>query len=291
MMDIARYEDEDFLKTFLATQLYNGRLAIILGAGVSMGYGLPKWDDLIARAFKVAGMMRPGGLSNEEAGELILNEKCKRDQVEFAKIIYQALYEGYNFSFDSMRKNDLLLAIGAAAMVSRRGSVSNIVSFNFDDLLELFLKYMGVDVVSIAEMPSWHERSDIIVYHPHGILPHSNVGDIKSGIVFAQIHYDKIVGRANLWRQILLNIMVSNTCLFIGLSGADDNLRSLLLEAQENHVSRGIHRFWGIRFCTENDPRKSLWEERGVFQQILANHNLIPSWLFNICQEAAKKLD
>jgi hypothetical protein len=151
---------------------------------------------------------------------------------------------------------------------------------------------MGFDVKSIASMPSWSGRSDVYVYHPHGILPQKSKEEVKSGIVFAQIHYDRIVGKSgNLWRQQLLSILQSNTCLFIGLSGADNNLKSILSEVKESHACMAKHVYWGVRFSTDiNDPRKVIWEERGVYQQTLENYGKLPSWLFEICQRATQRL-
>jgi hypothetical protein len=292
MMDRSRYEDENSLKEFLAGQLYKGRLSIVLGAGASIGFGLPDWDKLVKRAFDIVSAVRPGGITNEEAAEILLSSKCQKNEIQFAKLIHEALYQDFDVSFDSIRKNDLLSSIGAITMVSRRGSVSQIVSFNYDNLVESYFRYLGFDVESFSLMPAWDTRADVQVYHPHGILPQGSKDDIKSGIVFAQIHYDRIVGESkNLWRQLLLNIFRSNTCLFVGLSGADDNLSSILNEVKDSHASTGLHLYWGVRFSNDsNDPRRSKWEDRGVFQQTLSDYNQLPSWLFEICQRAAQKL-
>lgn len=292
MMDLARFEDEHSLKDFLSKQLMQGRLSLVLGAGASFGFGLPSWNELISRSYRISNINNSNNKNNEVAAEYLLNTVCNTNEIAFASLIRKALYQDFKLSFDVIRKNELLSSVGAITMASRRGNISQVISFNFDDLLEVYLNYFGFDCESIETVPSWSSRADINVYHPHGLLSCKANSEIKRGIVFAQIHYDKIVGDSkNIWRQTLLNILRSNTCLFIGLSGNDNNLTNLLAEVKDTHVSktRGDI-FWGIRFShNENDPQKEIWEYRGVYQQTLNNYSQIPRWLFEICQLAAQQ--
>lgn len=288
LMDPIRYEDEEFLKKFLAAQLSKNRLTLVLGAGVSFGFGLPTWDDLLNRAFEPTGLKRPAGLKNEEAAEYLLNEHFKKDRIKFANNIRSALYEDLDISLNSLRRNDFLASVGAITMVSRRGSISKVVTFNFDDLLETYLTYHGFYVESVSVLPIWNSNKDLRLYHPHGFLP-NNLEPIKRGIVFTQSDYDSVVGdSSDKWRSLLLSIFRSSTCIFIGLSGADTNLSSILTEVSKTHVSMGTQCYWGIRFSNDcNDPRRSMWQERGIYQQALSTYDLIPTWLFEICQKAA----
>lgn len=291
MMDRSRFENDEALKEFLAYQLFNGRLSLILGSGVSQGFGLPGWNELISRAVSNAGISIPSEASRDTITELLLHEACKGDDIDFAKLIHQALYEGADLSFKTLHEKDLLTSIAAITMVSRRGSISQVITFNFDDLLELYLRYIGFDVESISVLPSWSGQADVRIYHPHGILPNRSKEDVKYPIVFAQIHYDKILSKGgSIWQQQLSNIMASHTCLFIGLSGEDPNLTKLLFEVKDSHASNpDDHAFWGISFSTE-ERKRSVWESRGVYQKTLVDYEQIPSWLFEICQIASQQL-
>ncbi len=293
MMDISSYQNEATLKKFLANQLLNGRLALILGAGASFGFGLPGWDELVVGAFKSVNKKKPARLNNEQAADYLLNKICSGDDIRFAKLIKKVLYKKFNIKFDELRQNPLLSSLGALTMVSRRGSVSRVISYNFDDILELYLTYFGYDVESVGVIPTWSSRADVRVYHPHGFLPTSGKDDIKSGIVFAQTHYDRIVGRdADAWRQIQIDFLRSNTCLFIGLSGNDSNLTSILEEVKGTHISQGEHIHWGVRFSDDaDDPLNNMWESKNVYPKILNSYNELPPLLFEICQIASKKLN
>ncbi len=283
------YQNAGTLKQLLAQQLYAGRLTLVLGAGVSVGFGLPNWPELISRMAAKTGVPHRPGLSPEEFAESLLTGYCRKDDIAFAELVRRVLYENYDSSLQALRRNDLLASVGALTMAASRGSVTRVVSFNFDNLLEEYLDYFGYDVTVVAEQPCWASRADVQVLHPHGILPCDKRVAITRGIVFAKMHYDRVVGKYDsAWRAQLMSIMCSTTCIFIGLSGADDNLTSMLMDTNANHVSkqRG-DKYWGIRFTQLDDPRAHIWEERGVFQQIVDRYDRIPEWLFDVCQIAA----
>jgi hypothetical protein len=289
MADAAAFEDADTLKTYLAQQLSRGRLALVLGAGISMGFGLPNWDVLTAEVARDCGFTPPPGISNEDVGDGMLRH-LGDDEVKFAAAVRRGLYGTLRFSMQDLVGKPLLVALGALTMASQRGSVSKILSFNFDDLLEKYLGYHGYVVESVGKMPYWASAADVRVFHPHGILP-SDPDRTASPIVFTQGQYDRIVGKADyVWRRLALDLICSNTCLFIGLSGRDNNLKSILTEAHPVHPAtvRG-DAFWGVRFSDRvTDPMRDTWYTRGVGQISVARYEEVPAYLLEVCQRAAE---
>ena len=92
------------------------------------------------------------------------------------------------------------------------------------------------------------------------------------------------------WRQTVLTILRRRTCLFIGLSGKDDNLDSMLNECRDQHASRGeSSAYWGITFSTaDDDVARRIWQSRGVFYNKITDYTQdLPDFLFAICQKAA----
>jgi hypothetical protein len=140
-------------------------------------------------------------------------------------------------------------------------------------------------------MPSFFNNTDVRVYHPHGILPYRNPLAASNGIVLTQADYDRIVGDSkDSWRMKLIDIFQSRTCLFIGLSGADKNLSSILCEVNNIHpaIKRGDC-YWGIKFSDNcSDSYTTKWEERGVYQLNLPNYDQLPGFLLSICQLASE---
>lgn len=275
-------------RDILAEQLVRGRLLLALGAGVSDDFGLPKWADLISRTAAMAKCTLPSGQSIEDSAETILARGYGGDELKFASGVRAALYEKCDSSIDNLTKNRLLAAIGALTMASAKGKVTKIVSFNFDDLVEKFLAYHGFVENSIGAMPAWATIADVHVYRPHGILPSDSRIPVPHPIVFAQIQYDRQTGKG-LWHHALVDAFSSHTCLFIGLSGKDNNLKRILTEVNDSHVGKQAgDPYWGVRLTADaTGLMRDMWETRGVKQHLLASYSDFPRWLFEICQRAA----
>ena len=252
-----------------------------------MGFGLPNWDVLTSAVAGDSGFVPPSGLSNEDIGDGILRH-CGDDEVRFAGLVREAFYRTARFSMQDLVGKPLLVALGALTMASSRGSVNNVLSFNFDDLLERYLSYHGYLVQSIGNMPYWASVADVRVFHPHGLLP-SDPARSGSPIVFTQSQYDRIVGKAeHVWRRSTLDVICSNTCVFIGLSGRDNNLKSILTEARPAHpaTARG-DAFLGVRFSdSASDSMRNMWQTRGVSQITVASYEDLPTYLLDVCQRA-----
>ena len=290
MSDKASFLDP---RDFLASQLIRGQLALVLGAGVSVGFGLPNWPKLLAFLEERLTNKRPDNISDEAFAEKLWRDSG-RDDDAFAEHVSTALYSEYKGTADDLANDRLLASIGALARPAKRGSVSHIVSFNFDDLIEMHLEYFGITCLSTARMPAWDSsRADVKILHPHGLLPFSKTRDATK-IVFTQKDYDRVIGQSsNIWRTKLLDIFSSNTCLFLGLSGKDGNLRSVLEETKDRHVAkkRG-DAYWGIRISSdENDPARDEWDDKGVSQYTLSSYSQLPGFLSEICRRAATSAD
>jgi hypothetical protein len=175
-------------------------------------------------------------------------------------------------------------------MASRGGGTFTVVTFNFDDILEMYLDFHGLVVSSIVDDRHWSDNSDVRVYHPHGLLSFSGVGRLSGRIVLDQSSYSAFSGeKGRLWRTEILGIMRSHLCLFIGLSGSDDNLEKLMYDCKEEHV--GIHGglpFWGVRFTDNKDSDwKSIWAEWGVSTWVVTDYEKdLPEFLLEVCGHA-----
>jgi hypothetical protein len=286
------FESETKLIQFLAGQLLRGRLAIFLGAGISKPLGLPMWSTLLNRMFKAKHSAPDKSKRLEEQATLFRAKYYANDYVGYVKAIHNSLFlkKSIRVDFDSLHQNKTLSAIGSLVMASHRGSVTSVVSFNFDNLLELYLKYHGYVVRSVVEQDAWAEVADVIVLHPHGYIPFRDLQHASTKLIFDRSSYVGVIGNdKNPWRQQLLCILRTHTCLFIGLSGDCDNLLSLLQDAQTSHASlKHNSAYWGIAFTTAKSDPADIWEPNMVFRKVIANYESeLPYILFSICQEAA----
>jgi hypothetical protein len=292
--------DDAILTKFLAGQLRRGRIAIILGSGISTPFGLPDWKALLIELFrrgaeeaKAAGTLevdRPDDFTFAKQAEIFKLSVCERDEKRYRAAIRQALYKNVDADFWTMRPT--LAAVGALVMASRRGSASHVVTFNFDDILELYLEFHGFVVESVTASEHWAVRADVAVYHPHGFLPLDQTRKASEELVFDQHAFSEALhgegGR--LWRQELIGIFRTHTCLLIGIGEDDPNLESLMHEVQKEHISRSSHAFWGVRLTGNGDSnRRKLWEERGIANVPVADFERdLPRRLLAICQLAAR---
>ena len=191
MRDRASFDHYPTLRAFMAEQLLEGRFSLALGAGASIGFGLPTWEKLTDRCHVNSGHPRAPGQSCEDASEDLLAKVFGNDEIAFAEAVRAALYQSANLSLGQLRKAAFLAAVGALTMASSRGHVGRVISFNFDDILETFLGYFGFSTSSVDTLPYWQGRQDVIVLHPHGFLPHNKTNPIKRPIVFPRFTMTK----------------------------------------------------------------------------------------------------
>lgn len=291
------FSDDRILIPNIAEQLVKGRLSLVLGAGVSVPFGLPEWKKLIKRLYRSRDVSPPKEKTHEGSAEYFYNKFYKNNYDGYIKAIHNALYKGVDTSFHALRLNLTLASIGSLVMASRRGSVSNVITLNFDNLLELYLSYHGfvTKSSSLNDYLDWVNYSDVTVYHLHGMIPCDINQEYSKKIIFDQKSFSEIIGQENNpWRQLVLTLMRRHICLFIGLSGDDMNLDSILSSVHKSHaISVNKIPYWGITFSTDGDRAKAgQWEDRGVFYKIISNYEHdLPEFLFSVCQEAAKIIE
>lgn len=291
MRSASAWKNGTSLRNCLADHLKHGRLALVLGAGVSMGCKLPPWGELIRRMFKNEGKTVPKGQDLFMQAEMFFKTHCGSSETRFAEKTQSALYQSYKTDAAALAEHKLLTALGAMMMGSRRGSVRSVITFNFDDLLETYLSYFGYVVDSIDNLPVWSSRADVEVYHPHGLLKSREPVATGSSILMTRSHFDAEANNAqSLKKAKMRDILSSHVCLFIGVSGDDDNLMKLLEHARTHHVCNNLKLpYWGVRFSTnKKDPKLALWESKGVVQWTVADYDRVPDELFRICQGAAE---
>lgn len=295
MKDPNYWSDQNRLAEYLARQLVAGRLALLLGAGISTKFGLPGWEQLIVEMSKSAkyGAFPKGGNALRRA-QAIKDEKFASNERGFLDLVQKALYKNATIDMPTMVNNRLLAAIGSLVMSSRRGSASKVVTFNFDDILEIYLEYYGFDVASIIEEKHWSPNSDVVVYHPHGFLPFTKRRKRSERIVLSSKQFLKAIadGPENAWRLMLLTLLRTHTCLHIGLSGEDLNLESLMNNVGSLHAGRPKEAaFTGVRFCERSGKSAqkdviATSKASGIFTHVLNSWDDLPTFLFRICQQA-----
>ena len=119
--------------------------------------------------------------------------------------------------------SELFKAIVAAIKTNK---VNQVVTFNYDDLVETALINHGIDVHSVFDRTHF-SGNEFPVYHVHGMIPQFR--QIDSTPVLSEKEYHTLYKESFHWSNVVqLQALSSTTCFFIGLSMNDPNLRRLL---------------------------------------------------------------
>lgn len=293
------WKRRDKVLDLLARNIGENRLVVVLGAGASMGCGLPSWGELVRQAHEVAQIPFPTGKTDNQAIEN-LAASIAGGVPTFMKVMSRALYsirdpqtsQLIDFVENSALRSALLEAVCAVVMLSCRRGHGTLVTYNFDDLVETYLARRGIFAYPYSTQPAWFHGEDVSVLHPHGFLSRRPSFRSSETITITGLDFDRQTGNiADPWRARLLALLQSSTPLFIGLSGNDQNLTSVLAQVKDSHVSLSTGRpYWGIRLCTKSDNNIDLWKNRGVWCETFETFDEIPDYLMSVCARSADLL-
>ena len=237
------------------------KLVLFLGAGVSIDAGVPLWDTLINKLLlrMINLKIDESNESNEgndikkvkftqkdinNISEIAFNNKESTPLLQM-RYIRAALNTDiyYNAVHDELYANNikvdtkLLNSISKISTPRRQHKgLDSIVTYNFDDLLEQNLKKWNVDynvIQSSAKMPVTNKLN---IYHVHGYLPQDELNkDERAELIFSEEDYHRVYGDAYCWSNMAqVKSFQDNTCLFVGCSLTDPNLRRLLDSAMRH---------------------------------------------------------
>ena len=293
--------DNDELRTIeLSKLLYDGKLALALGAGVSDFLGFPLWWELVHRIYI------------EHYGESSINKDTTTkelteavDEIErdinnfenFNDLVKNTLYKNVDYLNDrNVIQNELLISLGALMMGSRRGSVNNVITYNFDDVLEWYLRLHGFNVKVIYDPRTLTTNSDATIYHPNGFLPLQDNKSASGKLIFSETSFiyreRQVTVDDKLWQNILDRLFIEKIFIFIGLSGRDPTIYPRLLDIYENQLNK--KRPVGFWFYIREDGmdikeiKKNL--KYGIVPIVVKNKDDIPRDLLNVCKNAIARI-
>ena len=211
-----------------------GRLCLVVGAGVSKGCGLPVWSELNRRLLRraLAGLYAAVGPVEAPLHardiEATMVERVRPMVGRYVKAklgaryldeVRTALYEG-----------PVRLSKTVRAVLDLQG-LHAILTANFDDLLETFARDLGVDgrYQAVFSAPISLNRGRIPIYHTHGYLPADRRAAHSEGLILSEDDYHGLLHQGYHWTDhVALQLLARSTCLLVGTSGEDPNLRRLL---------------------------------------------------------------
>ena len=256
----------------------NGNLAIFCGAGISFESGIPTWDKLLKELLrevysdhtlpnvdvKLAELFQ----KRQNLSPLIVANYLKIGLGEnFISTVRDVLYQDYNEPSRAIKE-----IVALCRPKRNRETLKAIVTFNFDDIIEEQLIKEKIDCLSIFDEGERYNESQIPVYHPHGFLPRKPKElTSKYQIVFSEDAYHSQFIDPFSWSNLVqLNYLSSSTCLFVGISLTDPNMRRLLDVSERKNKHKNKNHY----IIKKRYSLKDLFGESAVVSE--KNKSLIP---------------
>jgi hypothetical protein len=253
---------------FFRKQLSCGRLTLVCGAGISIQAGIPKWSDLLAdlsdklientskKHSKELGFTAKKEINQRYGSSPLIFAKYLKDNFgkTFIRELRSALYR------TTSDNSELLDSIVNVARARRSGAkLDSIITFNFDCLIEEFLEKNSIDYKSIHSEVTDHEPEEIPIYHVHGFLPRNEIFGEKPGLVFSEDAYHTQFIDSFSWSNLVqLTKFNETTCIFIGISLTDPNLRRLLDISRRKKKGSGVEHYIIKKVPAMSKKNKSL---------------------------------
>jgi hypothetical protein len=275
-----KQERKEIIET-LRESYKKGQFSLFLGGGISSSAGMPDWKTLLNSLFVAY-------LTEEFDGDVAINDRdiskmvnrlnsidepsalmaarylrkglSRRDSEaqEFIDAITESLYKLRDTHFDIASK-----LIRSIASMCIGAEVKSIVTYNFDDLLERELAKKEIHFHSIYTDNESYDTDELPIYHVHGFLPEDREaydGLENTTLVFSEEGFHKIYSDSYHWSNLVqLNSLRENTCLMVGLSMTDPDLRRLL-DISSKHIEKSKHFAFMKRlsvndFCYEHNGK------------------------------------
>lgn len=272
-------------------RLSSERFTVFLGSGVSHTVGIPTWepfvDALVKRIFAEEPELQVtiGKTLLEYSVDPLRQVQQLSELLKFRSDLLEHIQACLYSPYDRSREHILLEPICKRALLGRSSvRISNVVTYNFDDSLEACLDRLGATYHVVFD-PQTYSASPrgLKIFHPHGYIrrPKKKRGGGIRDVVFGERDYLAQYASTTQWTNLTqLHHMQSRSCLFIGLSLNDPNMRRLL-SLQEAHPAAASLRHLAIQSVSDEKAKNYLLERQlarlGVETLWVSSHSEVPT--------------
>ena len=223
---------DNFILYLLRLYTYKIKTDLVMGAGINCDYGAKDWKHLIAalnEQFYKNNTKAIEEVKHFVGDELFVNGKVmKTSGFDTYKSLNNELY-----LFKEARSfNDPNSTLYNCVNYIERHPGTEVITYNYDTNLEYLLKKRGLMYSSVYDENSFVIKDSIVaIYHVHGLLPFDKYKERKyiDSLVFNESEYFYLYNNPysrNISKQ--MHDFTFCTCLFIGLSLTDPNMKRLL---------------------------------------------------------------
>ncbi|MGX6449023.1 SIR2 family protein, partial [Patulibacter sp. S7RM1-6] len=229
---------------FLAAQARSGRLVPFVGAGVSMGAGLPSWLGLLDELIEAAGM---------EDDRAALDRIDLRDR---AALIQSRLGAG---QLDRFLLDRLSRATRVALQHQLLASlpVREAASTNWDDLFERAWRQAGADPAAVLPLDGQTDAEHWIV-KLHGTVRDGAIHDV----VLTRDDYLRFGAERNALAGIVQALLLTRHMLFVGFGLSDETFHRIAHDVRQAMTGTAAVRADDAAYATSLSPsRRSITAE------------------------------
>jgi len=237
-------DDEDFhiksennLLVVKKTIDENESFALVLGAGVSCDLGAKDWNSLLNylkdKLLKEQSILSPDDVCKRIGDTLLITAELCKDIYKSDIDFYWDIHNGIYSNSQPDRNRHEIDSIVDIILRCQKGKNFRILTYNYDDFLEKRLDRINVPY-SVIYNQYCMPRRGIPIYHAHGFFPQvKKKADMQEehykSIVLTESNYNELYNHPYDWAiSCQLSFFRENTCLFIGSSLSDPNIRRLL---------------------------------------------------------------
>lgn len=279
-------EEQDIAIKKANDLFHSGKNTLFIGAGVSSSAGLPSWNTLLHSMIEQSSQ----GNDSEHYSENLDRDSDNSSIIKGRYI--KMLYNNDDNEFITSIKTALSVPTKESPLVEHIGNIVNtnrinqIITYNYDDLIEKELLIRGIDYTSISKSERLIGDS-LPIYHVHGYIPIIREG-IKynpNDVRLSEDSYHEIYKDSYHWSNVIQLYALSNsTCFFIGLSMKDPNLRRLL----DISTKRGDESIYHFAFLkrdefSQHKLTENIFREMEVQIIWYEQYSELPSLLSKIC--------
>lgn len=276
------------------------RFGLILGAGInkSFDFAVPQWQELIdqlAADPKVNGVsIDPKSATLTARAEILYRHFAQRRKHvlshlhgvalsrtlkgEWSSIIRSILYENLT---DRDHLHSAHGYLDEFLEIILRSPLT--INYNFDSFVEMMLqarqKQNGEEerkYVTVFDASPPFRSSKGVIYHPNGYLPENVLEGFSDDLVFSEQEFgEQLMGNIAGRNSTFLNHLSKNTCLFLGVSFNDENLRHLLRQSAINSPG---HYHYCVHYVKDDEVVLQEYHD-AVFEYRYEVYNLITLFL------------
>lgn len=218
--------------------------ALVLGAGISVDPGAMSWRKLLlyfGSQLESKGVVEDSiKLCDKIGNSSITTAQLCKELYKNERDYYWEIHKGLYENSTSLNSNYSIWQIARIIKANKSKRHFRVLTYNFDEYLEKYLDDISVTYNSLFD-PKCSVDDRTSIYHVHGFLPevdyksHMQQRHMRS-IYLTEEDYNELYNHPYSWQiSSQLSFFRENTCLFVGCSLADPNIRRLLEMTKQEH--------------------------------------------------------